>query len=260
MGYRFNSFYRQEQHPFVKAMINVLTESSRRSARPAFATKLMAGTNAQLAADIALQRSIGAEIIDKRRLEGPTSHQDLLDHMMNGKDPKTGKLMDDALISANMQTFLIAGMPLLSFQCKSATLSLTGHETASSLLSFVMYNLIRSPAAYVAAQKEVDEVIGEAAIEIGHLKKLKYVNAVLREALLLWPPAPAFSRSTKPHVQDDVVSLGGYTLPKGVPVMALLGKTHRDPDVYGDDADEFKPERMLDEKFEKLPKNAWKVC
>lgn len=32
----------------------------------------------------------------------------------------------------------------------------------------------------------------------------------------------------------------------------------KDPKVYGNDADEFKPERMLDENFEKLPKNAYK--
>ena len=31
-----------------------------------------------------------------------------------------------------------------------------------------------------------------------------------------------------------------------------------DPKVWGEDADQFKPDRMLDGKFEALPKNAWK--
>jgi cytochrome P450/NADPH-cytochrome P450 reductase len=41
-------------------------------------------------------------------------------------------------------------------------------------------------------------------------------------------------------------------------MVALLPQIHRDPAVYGDDAEAFKPERMLDEPFSKLPSNSWK--
>ena len=42
-------------------------------------------------------------------------------------------------------------------------------------------------------------------------------------------------------------------------IIALLPAIHRDPDVWGEDADQFRPERMLDENLSALPKNAWKV-
>ena len=44
----------------------------------------------------------------------------------------------------------------------------------------------------------------------------------------------------------------------GQPITAILPKVHRDPLIYGDDAGEFKPERMEDEPFSKLPPNSWK--
>jgi cytochrome P450/NADPH-cytochrome P450 reductase len=87
------------------------------------------------------------------------------------------------------------------------------------------------------------------------LSKLPYINAVLRETLRLQPTAPAFSV----HPNNEVDTIGGeYTVFRGEPIFALLPKIHRDPAVYGEDANEFKPERMLDENFNKLPPNAWK--
>lgn len=111
MGYRFNSFYLQDQHPYVKAMVNNLAETQARGIRPAWATKLleMTSAGAQFRADAELQHSIGMQIVEKRKEEGGR-HTDLLDHMVHGKDPVTGEHMSDGLISANIQTFLVAGV------------------------------------------------------------------------------------------------------------------------------------------------------
>lgn len=38
-----------------------------------------------------------------------------------------------------------------------------------------------------------------------------------------------------------------------------LVKNHRDPGVYGVDAESVKPEKMVDEAFQKLPPRSWKV-
>lgn len=44
----------------------------------------------------------------------------------------------------------------------------------------------------------------------------------------------------------------------GTEVKIIVYLTQRDPAVYGADCEEFKPERMLDEEFNKRPANAWK--
>lgn len=93
------------------------------------------------------------------------------------------------------------------------------------------------------------------------MAKLKYLNAVLRETLRLFPTAPSFAVNAKPGVEEYPTLGGGkYAVGKTEAIQCLLPKLHRDPKVFGEDAEEFKPERMLDENFEKLPKYAWKVC
>ena len=44
---------------------------------------------------------------------------------------------------------------------------------------------------------------------------------------------------------------------KGQNILVLLSALHKDPEVY-DEPEKFIPERMLDEEFNKLPKDAWK--
>lgn len=90
------------------------------------------------------------------------------------------------------------------------------------------------------------------------MSRLPYLNACLRETLRLNPTAPAFTLTPRAEAEQPVLLGGKYEIPKGMPVIALLGKIQTDPAVWGEDAAEFRPERMLDEPFSKLPKNAWK--
>jgi cytochrome P450 / NADPH-cytochrome P450 reductase len=119
--------------------------------------------------------------------------------------------------------------------------------------------MLKNPSTYFAARQEVDRVIGRNRIEPKHLNELKYINAVLRETLRLTPTAPAITRGFRPGKYELNPKVGDYTLPKDGSVVCLISKIQKDPKVFGDDADHFKPERMLDGNFEALPKNAWKV-
>lgn len=160
MGFRFNSYYREELHPFIKAMGDALTECGNRDRRPAFANYFYRGTEQKFYADIALLRKTATEVLEARK-KHPSDRKDLLSAMLYGVDPKTNQKMTDANIIDNLITFLIAG-----------------HETTSGMLSFAFYELLRHPTAYRKAQQEVDELIGQGPITLDHLSKLPYLNAV----------------------------------------------------------------------------------
>lgn len=125
------------------------------------------------------------------------------------------------------------------------------------MLSFTFYYLLKNPSAYERAQAEVDEKIGKGPITVDHLSKIPYLNAVLRESLRLSPTAPSVGLTAK----KDTVLDGKYPVKAGAPIVALFPMIHRDPAAYGEDAEEFRPERMLDEEFERRNKefpNCWK--
>ena len=238
MDYRFNSFYNDQMHPFVDSMVNFLVESGNRSRRSTMLSAFYRREEAQYWKDIDYMRTLSREVVQNRK-DNPEDKKDLLNAMLDGKDPRTGeKLSEDSIID-NMITFLIAG-----------------HETTSGMLSFAFYFMLKNPATLQKAREEVDALVGHGgSIEVEHLSKLHYINAILRETLRLWPTAPSFA--VTPKADTEVIG-GRYTIKKGEPILALLPKVHRDSAVYGNDAEDFKPERMLDESFNKLPPGAWK--
>lgn len=108
MGTRFNSFYSEEMHPFVDAMVGMLKTAGDRSRRPGLVNNLPTTENNKYWEDIDYLRNLCKELVDTRK-ENPTDKKDLLNALINGRDPKTGKGMSYDSIIDNMITFLIAG-------------------------------------------------------------------------------------------------------------------------------------------------------
>ena len=108
MDLRFNSFYKDSLPPFVDSLIRLLTEAASRSGRPAWLTWMQWSANKKFDEDNAYFHEVASDLIEWRRAN-PTDKKDLLNAMINGKDPATGKTLCDDTIIDNMITFLIAG-------------------------------------------------------------------------------------------------------------------------------------------------------
>ncbi|MCW3791966.1 bifunctional cytochrome P450/NADPH--P450 reductase [Paenibacillus sp. LS1] len=234
-NYRFNSFYREEPHPFITSMVRALDESMSSLQRLRLQDKLMITKKKQFEQDIRSMFSLVDHIIAERKEKPQEGADDLLSHMLSGKDPETGETLDDENIRYQIITFLIAG-----------------HETTSGLLSFAVYYLMKNPETLAKAQAEVDQILKDPVPTYNQVRNLKYVRMVLNEALRLWPTAPAFSL----YAKEDTVLAGQYPLQKGDSVSVLIPKLHRDREAWGDDVEEFRPERFEDPS--KVPHDAYK--
>ncbi|KAI0075367.1 bifunctional P-450/NADPH-P450 reductase [Panus rudis PR-1116 ss-1] len=236
MSYRLNSFYREELPPFAQAMGEFLLESGSRALRPSIVNTLMRANANKYQENIDIMMNLAKEILADRKAH-PTDKKDLLTVMIEGRDKETGLGLSDDNVVRNLITFLVAG-----------------HETTSGLLSFVMYYLLRYPDTMRKLREEIDTKIGDRPMKPSDLHKLPYLLAVLRETLRLSPTAPL--RTAAP-LEDTTLLNGKYFVPKGHSMSLNIYMIHRDPRIWGDDAEEFRPERMLDGKFEAMPPNAW---
>ncbi|KAJ3540280.1 hypothetical protein NM208_g5131 [Fusarium decemcellulare] len=235
--YRFNSLYTEGLHPFVSAMMFSQVESGRRANRLSIETRLRIFSQAKYFEKIKIMHDICDEIVQERK-ENPQDTSDLLNAMLNGRDPETGDKLSEENIRYQMVTFLIAG-----------------HETTSGLLGFCLYMLLKNPEKMAKARAEVDELVGDGPVQLKHLSALKYLEAVIRETLRLYPTAPGWSV----HCHQDTTLMGGKYLVKSTDrILMSLPRIHRDPKVYGNDAEDFRPERMMNGQYEKLPPGSYK--
>ena len=127
---------------------------------------------------------------------------------------------------------------------------LAGRDTTASLLTNVWHVLSRRPDIWKKLQSEIATLDGEIP-DFEGLKNLKYLKALLNESLRLHPVVPGNSREA---FEDTVLPLGGgpdarapLFIKKGSVVGWNVYVMHRRKDFYGEDAEDFKPERWLDD-------------
>ncbi|KAL8900648.1 MAG: hypothetical protein Q9207_005594 [Kuettlingeria erythrocarpa] len=143
---------------------------------------------------------------------------------------------------------------------------IAGRDTTASLLGNVFFVLARRPDVWRKLKKDVEELNG-ARPSFEQIKSMKYLRNVLNETLRLYPVVPFNNRMA---VADTVLPLGGgqdgkspLFIPAGTTVGWHLYTIQRRRDLYGDDADEFKPERWetLRPNWEYLPFNGGpRIC
>ncbi|WP_050929762.1 bifunctional cytochrome P450/NADPH--P450 reductase [Aestuariivita boseongensis] len=238
-NYRFNSFYRQDYHPFINALTNTLETCMMQRGLP-FESTLLKNRLDQMEKDVGYMNKLVDDIIAERRKGGDRAVNDLLNYMLEGVDKVTGDSLSDENIRYQINTFLIAG-----------------HETTSGLMSFTLHFLMNHPDVLEKAYEEVDRVFGrDISVQptLKQVNQLQYVQQVILEALRLWPTAPAFS--VYPY-KDEIIG-GKYKLKERTFTTVLTLMLHRDKSVWGEDAEKFNPDNFSREAVAERPVNAYK--
>ncbi|PLB46480.1 cytochrome P450 alkane hydroxylase [Aspergillus steynii IBT 23096] len=123
-----------------------------------------------------------------------------------------------------------------------------GRDTTACLLSWTFFLLVRHPHAMQKLREEVAELKDKGDdINRADLRKMNYLQNVMKETLRLYPSLPVNTRTAK---NTTILPTGGgpdrkspVLIPKGSAVAYSVYTLHRRPDLYGMDAEIFRPER-----------------
>ncbi|XP_041641434.1 cytochrome P450 4V2 [Cheilinus undulatus] len=145
------------------------------------------------------------------------------------------------------------GMSHQDIQEEVDTFMFEGHDTTAASMNWAVHLLGSHPEVHRKVQQELDEVFGtsDRPATSEDLKKLKYLDCVIKEALRLYPSVPFFAR----FIREDC-HINGYKVPKGANAVIITYALHRDP-RYFPDPEEFRPDRFLPENSVGRPPYAY---
>lgn len=170
-------------------------------------------------------KRIADEAIDNRRKDGRRPVPDLLDLLLEGEDPKTGRKMTTSELRDNLLTFIVAG-----------------HETTALTLAWALYLCAFDQGVQAEAREEARAVLGDRAATQADIANLPLTRQIIDEALRMYPPAAFLSRTAQ--VAD---TLCGRDIHPGDTVVLPIYALHRHHMLW-DDPDQFKPSRFRDPK------------
>ncbi|XP_058220662.1 cytochrome P450 CYP72A219-like [Rhododendron vialii] len=175
-------------------------------------------------------RALVRNIINKRqRTMNGEGDNDLLGILLKSNL----KAMDQELRSKNIKLTVED----IIEECK--LFYLAGQETTSVLLVWTMVMLSKHQKWQALAREEVLAVFGDNKPDFDGLHQLKTVTMILNEVMRLYSSGPFLIRYIHKNTK-----LGGLVLPAGTEIMVPTIAIHHDPEIWGQDSKNFKPERF----------------
>ncbi|KZP25687.1 cytochrome P450 [Athelia psychrophila] len=142
------------------------------------------------------------------------------------------------------------------------TLVFAATDTTSSALSRIFHLLAQHPEAQGRLRDEICAArTQDGDLDYKQLDGLQYLDAVIRETMRLHAPVPFIDRVARkdtvlplsqPIIGIDGTDIREITIPKGTAVTIAIMRANRDPEIWGDDAQEWKPERWLGSQPDKV--------
>ncbi|KAK4854265.1 hypothetical protein QYF36_021272 [Acer negundo] len=155
------------------------------------------------------------------QVNGEFGNNDLLDLLLQCKEQSGNDLTIEDIIE----------------ECK--LFYIAGQGTSANWLTWTMIVLSMHKNWQEKAREEVLRTCGKNVPNIENLNHLKIVSMVINEVLRLYPPVIALLRHT-----IKKTNIGGMSIPSGVDIWLPTLFFHHDPEYWGEDAGEFKPERF----------------
>jgi cytochrome P450 len=131
------------------------------------------------------------------------------------------------------------------------TLTLAGHETTATALTWTWYLLSQNREAERKLHAELDRVLGGRAASVADLPDLAYTGMVIDEAMRLYPPVWAVGRQA--IAEDEII---GHRVPKDSNVVLSQWLAHRHA-AFWEDPERFEPERFSAERNAGRPRYAF---
>jgi len=172
----------------------------------------------------------------KDRMRHPSERVDFLDMFLRAKQEHP-EVVDDRQVTSYSVTNVFAG----------------SDTTAISLRS-VIYHLLKNPEKLRKTVEEIDGVVQgrdcwQRPVTFAEANTMTYLQAVLKEAMRVHPAVGLLLERTVPR---EGCEIAGTWLPGGTTVGIDPWVLHRNTEVYGKDASNFRPERWLEADAETL--------
>lgn len=117
---------------------------------------------------------------------------------------------------------------------------LAAHETSAGSLTWTTYALVMNPDLQDRLREEILSATknGHSGPDYYTVESMRFLNNFLRESLRLYSPGLTLPR----EAAEDVV-ISGVQIPKGTTVTIVPAMIQQNPLIWGEDAEEFKPDR-----------------